>query len=69
VSNLPRYLMREVKPTGVIYRYNPPSSAIQAGVVESKSLGNNWKIAYKYADEQNKILDEWRGERKTEKFI
>lgn len=69
MSNLPRYLMREVKPTGVIYRYNPPSSAIQAGVVESKSLGNNWKIAYKYADEQNKILDEWRGERKRLKNL
>lgn len=69
MSNLPRYLMREVKPTGVIYRYNPPSSAIKAGMVESKSLGNNWKIAYKYADEQNKILDEWRGERKRLKNL
>lgn len=63
MNTSPRYLMRETKPSGIIYRYNPPPLAVKAGVVESKSLGNNWKIAYKYADEQNKILDEWREER------
>ena len=46
------------------YRYNPPKDAVEAGVVKRVSLGNNYEQACAYAEEQNKLMAEWRAERK-----
>jgi integrase len=46
------------------WRYNPPPDAIDAGVVKRMELGTVYQTAYAIAEEQNKILDEWRKERK-----
>ena len=61
---MPRYLMRVDKADRhVTYRYNPPQDAVDAGVVRRTVLGNNKVVAVKYADDSNKLLDEWRKER------
>ena len=61
---MPIYLI-EVKRSGkTVYRYHPPSDAVEAGVVKRVSLGDNKANACAYAEEQNKILQTWRTEKK-----
>jgi integrase len=47
-----------------VYRYNPPKDAVEAGVVKRTTLGTNYEQACAYVEEQNKLLTEWRAERK-----
>lgn len=61
---LPRYVMKVNRGSRVVYRYNPPADAIDHGVLKRKDIGEDYSEAVAYADAQNKILDEWRSERK-----
>jgi hypothetical protein len=56
----PPYLMQ----SNNIWRYNPPKDAVDEGVVKRASLGTDFAKACAYAEEQNKLMSEWRSERK-----
>jgi integrase len=56
----PPYLMQ----ANNIWRYNPPKDAVDEGVVKRASLGTDFAKACTYAEEQNKLMSEWRSERK-----
>lgn len=60
----PPYLFEVQRPSGNFFRYNPPADAVAEGVVKRASLGNDLATACAYAEEQNKIMAEWRKERK-----
>ncbi len=62
--SMPRYVMRFKVAGKTKWRYNPPQDAIDAGVVKRTELGSTYQTAYAMAEEQNKILDDWRQERK-----
>lgn len=61
----PKYLFESKTSSGkTTYRYNPPKDAVNEGVVQRKSLGDNFAEACAYVEQQNAIMDEWRRERK-----
>lgn len=60
----PTYLVEVNRPSVTFYRYNPPADAVSAGVVKRVSLGGDFEKACAYAEEQNKLVAEWRAERK-----
>ena len=60
----PSYLMEVERGDSVIYRYNPPKDAIEAGVVKRIMLGTDYATACAYVEEQNALMAEWRKERK-----
>ena len=62
--SMPRYVLRFKSRGKSKWRYNPPADAVEAGVVKRMELGDVYQTAYAAAEEQNKILDEWRKERK-----
>ena len=67
--NLARY-MTIVDRNGVVsYRYNPPTDAVEAGVVKRESLGTSLVNAINKASEYNDILDEWRKEHRYLKHL
>ena len=53
---------------GVVYRYNPPRDAVDAGVVERKYF-DNLEEANAYAQVCNPTIKEWRTERKYLKSL
>ena len=60
----PSYLMEVKRGDSIIYRYNPPKDAIEAGVVKRTMLGTDYAAACTYVEEQNALMAEWRKERK-----
>lgn len=57
---MPRYVIEAKYASGETYwRYNPPKSAINAGIVERVVLGNDRGEAWAKADDFNKSLDSW----------
>ena len=60
----PSYLMEVKRGDAIIYRYNPPKDAIDAGVVKRVMLGTDFTAACTYIEEQNALMSEWRKERK-----
>lgn len=62
--SMPRYVLRFKSGNKSKWRYNPPQDAIDAGVVKRMELGSIYQTAYAVAEEQNKVLDVWRQERK-----
>ncbi|UAW59104.1 integrase [Roseobacter phage CRP-345] len=63
MRTLPRYVQQRVSPSGDIsYRFNPPQTLVDAGVVERDELGSDPKEARKLAKELNKQIDEYREE-------
>jgi integrase len=60
-----RYMQTATMADGsVCYRYNPPKEVIEAGVVVSKYIGNDYDVALAYCAEQNLAMDVWRKEMK-----
>ena len=57
---LPRYLLEVTRDNKVLYRYNPPPSAIDAGITERISCGTDYKLAVEHANKNNAIIDDWR---------
>ena len=52
MRTLPRYVQQRVSPSGdVSYRFNPPQTLVDAGVVERDELGSDPKEARKLAKE------------------
>ena len=63
MRNLPRYVQQRVSPTGdVSYRFNPPQTLVNAGVVEREELGDDPKEVRKLAQQLNKQIDDYREE-------
>jgi len=60
MKTLPRYVMRK----GNGYRYNPPSSAVEAGVVTRHNLSNNYTDMVAQAAKLNAAYDDWRSDKK-----
>ena len=61
MPNLPRYVQKRVSPSGVIsFRFNPPQSLVNAGVVEREELSGDIKVARRIAREYNKDIDAYR---------
>ena len=61
MRNLPRYVQQRVSPTGDIsYRFNPPQTLVNAGVVEREELGDDPKEVRKLAQQLNKQIDDYR---------
>ena len=60
ISDMPRYVIEAEYASGETYwRYNPPKSAIDAGIVERVVLGHKRIKAWAKADDFNKALDNW----------
>ena len=63
MRTLSRYVQQRVSPSGdVSYRFNPPQTLVDAGVVERDELGSDPKEARKLAKEFNKKIDDYREE-------
>ena len=63
MRTLPRYVQQRVSLSGDIsYRFNPPQTLVDAGVVERDELGSDPKGARKLAKELNKKIDDYREE-------
>ncbi len=63
MRNLPRYVQQRVSPSGDIsYRFNPPQTLVDTGVVERDELGSDPVQARKLAKEFNKKIDDYREE-------
>ena len=63
MRNLPRYVQQRVSPSGDIsYRFNPPQTLVNAGVVEREELGDDPKEVRKLARQLNKQIDDYREE-------
>jgi len=61
MANLPRYVQKRVSPSGgITYRFNPPQSLVNAGVVEREELSGDIKVARRIAREYNKDIDVYR---------
>ena len=61
MPNLPRYVQKRVSPSGDIsFRFNPPQSLVNAGVVEREELSADIKVARRIAREYNKDIDAYR---------
>ena len=61
MPKLPRYVQKRVSPSGDIsFRFNPPQSLVNAGVVEREELSGDIKVARRIAREYNKDIDAYR---------
>ncbi len=52
------YMMEVQRGDTVIYRYNPPADALEAGVVKRVMLGADYEAACVYVQEQNALMAE-----------
>ena len=63
MRTLPRYVQQRVSPSGDIsYRFNPPQTLVNEGVVEREELGDDPKVARQIAREYNRDIDAYREE-------
>jgi len=63
MPKLPRYVQQRVSPSGVIsYRFNPPQSLVDEGVVQREEYGSDMKEVRKIVKEHNAAIDAWRHE-------
>ena len=63
MRTLPRYVQQRVSPFGDIsYRFNPPQTLIDAGVVERFELSDDPKKARQWAKHANELIDKYREE-------
>jgi len=61
---IPSYMQVVQRGDETTYRYNPPSDAVEAGVVKREQLGTDLSTASAYVKEQNILLNEWRREKR-----
>ena len=62
---LPSYMNEKIRSDGtIVYRYNPPKDAVEAGVVKRENVGTDLVEACAYVEAQNAIMKEWRDEKK-----
>ena len=53
-----RYMQQRHTPKGLkTYRFNPPRSLIEDGVVSRRELGQNYNEAKRIAADLNKLID------------
>ena len=63
MTNLPRFVQPRKQPKGVVsYRFNPPQSLVDAGVVSRKEWGSDLKQVKVLAKELNDLVDKHRKE-------
>jgi len=63
MRTLPRYVQQRVSPFGDIsYRFNPPQTLVNAGVVERIELGDDPKEVRRTAKRANELIDKYREE-------
>ena len=63
MRTLPRYVQQRVSPSGDIsYRFNPPQTLVNEGVVEREELGDDPKVVRQIAREYNRDIDAYREE-------
>ena len=63
MTNLPRFVQPRKQPKGVVsYRFNPPQSLVDAGVVSRKEWGSDLKQVKVLAKELNDLVDKYRKE-------
>jgi len=63
MRTLPRYVQQRVSPSGdITYRFNPPQTLVNEGVVEREELGDDPKVARQIAREYNRDIDAYREE-------
>jgi hypothetical protein len=63
MTNLPRFVQPRKQPKGVVsYRFNPPQSLVDAGVVSRKEWGSDLKQVKVLAKELNDLVDNYREE-------
>ena len=67
MPNLPRYVQRFTRNGRVHYRFNPPQSLVDAGVVTRCMLDSEKRTAVAQAKKLNALIDAYREDR-TEKF-
>ena len=61
MPKLPRYVQERVSPHGVIsYRFNPPQSLVDEGVVSRQEYGTDLKEVRSIVKELNADIDHWR---------
>tara|TARA_R100000773_G_C4221076_1_gene119945 strand:- start:3931 stop:5037 length:1107 start_codon:yes stop_codon:yes gene_type:complete len=61
---LPRYVQAMTLSSGdVEYRFNPPQSLVDAGVVKRRQFGSDLRMVRKLVKEDNKKIDDWREEK------
>ena len=61
MRTLPRYVQQRVSPSGdITYRFNPPQTLVNEGVVEREELGDDPKVARQIAREYNRDIDAYR---------
>jgi len=63
MTKLPRYVQPRKQPKGVVsYRFNPPQSLVDAGVVSRKEWGTDLRQVKVLAKELNDLVDKYREE-------
>jgi len=63
MRNLPRFVQQRVSPSGDIsYRFNPPQTLVDAGVVDRMELGSDPKEVRRTAKRANDLIDAYREE-------
>ena len=61
MRNLPRFVQQRVSPSGDIsYRFNPPQTLVDAGVVDRMELGSDPKEVRRTAKRANDLIDAYR---------
>jgi len=61
MRTLPRYVQQRVSPSGDIsYRFNPPQTLVDAGVVDRMELGSDPKEVRRTAKRANDLIDAYR---------
>ena len=66
MPKLPRYVQERVSPHGVIsYRFNPPQTLVDEGVVSRQEYGTDLKEVRSIVKELNADIDHWREQKAT----
>ena len=63
MKTLPRYVQQRVSPSGgITYRFNPPQSLVDEGVVSRETYGDDIREVRRIVKKHNAAIDAWRHE-------